>query len=1066
MAGYKSDFAGNVDYAFGGRTRDIAGNLERGVANATAGAGGLAATVKQAAAARRSIKDLTTEMNAWQQAQAQVAQGTPQWVALQQKIDGVRKSIGGLQKDMRQMPFDVLEKGFGKLTKGLIGFNTSLLAIGFDFLIDSIKRVYELQERWTKAVGGFNMKIGGSTVGLKSMTKAAVSLSGQLRGLTNGDIADAIQGFGEFNDALGSTTDKAVKFAQTSLQLSRGFDLGWSGAGKLVKGLSSMGDGVGDVDETMKDLVKGANAAGVSTNMVAKDVEEASTYMVRFGKENQKMFVQGAAYARKYGISIGEVQKSVEGLDMFDEATKTAAKLNTVFGTMINSMDLMMEDDPAKRLETIRQQFLAQGATYDKLTPKQRRFLSETLHLNEEQTAALLDQKNANQSYADFQAKAAAKEKAEISAKKLMQQQLQATSQTMYAFGAAFDRITVAIANAIKPLLRVFGLASDGNKKFKSFGEVMASVTTTVESFFNSLAKDPKWQSFMEELGHDLQRAGAGLKEFVMDGRAAQLVGDIASGMHSFYNTVRDLAMKAVPFFKPVLDVILTLSNHIGLLATAWGGLKLFNGLGGINGLGGKGLSLLGKGMGALGGGSKLLGAGRLGFAGAAGAAGAAVGGTGAGIGSGVGGLIGSFFGPIGMAAGPILGGILGHAIERAFFTKDKTAVERAHEQTLQTMEEESKKREQLTGVVDMATSHQEITDRIHNSQDRILQSMHDSAIKQTGQQLTLNSDEVDMLKSRRDELARFSKSSEVTRKLIDGLGAGSQLSASQLQDLLTAAQGSTDSLTRLRDVAKQQADLESAQLEVSGLGLKKESMESTQKLRDLQIKQAEADLKRMGGRVDVRNEVGSDIKDLYGGGGAKAVLQAISRRAATGGVAVDSKVLQRLEAEAKLDDLREQSEKGAQDLQRLQTDFVKQQTIITLRSAVRQDADFRTFAGSAGEKDKSPEQQMLDFLKTPEGLAAVGGEGGAALLREGNNFAPVSRAQALPSNSVFNTSPSPYVSNLPQQTNFAAPTGGSGPASPIVVNVNTHIDGKQVGRSSSVVSGMAQGLVWNPVGI
>src|SRR5690606_3486698 len=101
--------------------------------------------------------------------------------------------------------------------------------------------------------------------------------------------------------------------------------------------------------------------------------------------------IQGAAFARKFTISMNQVKSSVEGFDMFDNAAKTASKLNTAFGTMINSMDLMMEDEPIKRLEMIRQQFLAQGKTFDTLRPKQVRYLSETLKLSEDQVAALLD---------------------------------------------------------------------------------------------------------------------------------------------------------------------------------------------------------------------------------------------------------------------------------------------------------------------------------------------------------------------------------------------------------------------------------------------------------------------------------------------------------------------------------------------------------------------------------------------------------------------------------------------------------------------------------------------------
>lgn len=1036
MAGYRENFGANVDYAYSRGTRDIAGSLQRGLSNLASANSGLGKLTGEARSARKSISDLSERM-AGLRTDIVNATDPAQVSRLAREFDRVRESAESFKKALRQMPFDALERGIGKVTKGLIGMNAAIVGMGFDFLVNSIKRVYELQERWTRAIGGFNLRIGGMTAGLRGAQKAATSWSSTIRGLTDGDINEGIQMFADFTDAIGRTVEKGDRFEKFGLQLSRGFNLGGSGAGQLTKVMESIGDSADSASETIARMVKAANAAHVPTNLLAKDIQDSSVYMARFGKEAEKTFVTGAAWARKYTISMEQLRHAVEGLDMFDEAARTASKLNTAFGTMINSMDLMLEDDPAKRLEMIRQQFLAQGTTFEKLTPKQRRYLSESLKLTEDQTAALLSAQHAGESYSDFQEKAAKREKADLSAKQLMQRQLQATAQTMYAFGMAFDRVTVAIANAIKPLLKVLGLAGDGSKKFRSFGEVMESITTTVEAFFNSLAKNSRWNGWVSELAKDLQRAGSALQDFVLSGRAAEMVGDIARGMKQFYVTVRDLALRALPALHPLLDVFLMLSRHIKELTIAWAGLKVFNGLGGVNGLAGKGIGKMIAGSG----GALLKGAGRLGMAGASAGIGTAIGGTSAGIGAGLGSLVGGSFGPLGMVLGPILGGLAGKAVEAIFGSpKFRSELDRAHDDLAAAIEEETKRREAYTGVLDAVTAHQEAQDRARKASNDILRAMDEAAAKQQDKAITLNEQEADMLKARASELTLFGKNVKENRRLLESLAVGTKLTKGQLDSLMAGAEAYETELSKLRDTTKQQAELELSRLQVSALGQQKEALELTTKLREQELKQARAQLESMGG---------SFIKETgYGQNIHLTAQQIIDRKLQGVGPGLDKitdKDLKRLELEAKIDRLDLDNSKDQKRLLSLQTDFLRQQTVIELRRAIMSDANFLTFQKSQAEAGKTLDQQLVDFANS--GMSALANDPYAlSLLRDGSSFKGIAtgtRAQAVP------TGPVSTQVQVPPELNLAPSQSSSKPESSAAgstINVNLYADGQKLG--------------------
>lgn len=1053
MAGFRETFAANVDLAYGRGTRDITNTLERGVSHISSNSGGVLALARQAKATRDKVKDLNSEISNLKKAQAELNDDPAGWAKLQKNIDAANRGVTDLRKQLKQLPFEALEKGLGRVTKGLVAFNAALLATGLDFLVESIKRVYELQERWTKAIGGFNMRLGGMTAGLRGATKAATHWSSTIRGLTNGDINEGIQLFGDFTEAIGRTVEEGDRFERFGLQLARGFNLGGTGAGQLTKVLENIGNDADDATSAMKTMIAGANSAKVPVNLVAKDILESSTYMARFGKEGEKTFVTGAAWVRKYTITMNQLKGAVEGLDMFDEAAKTASKLNTAFGTMINSMDLMLEDDPAKRLEIIRQQFLAQGTTFDRLTPKQRRYLSETLKLTEDQTAALLDSKNANESYEEFQRKAQKREAADLAGKRLMERQLRATTQTMYAFGAAFDRITVAIANSIKPLLKVLGLAGQGDRDFKSFGEVMESITVTVEDFFKSLAKNDKWQTWIQRIAIDLRAAGAALQDWVEGGGAAKFVGDLAEGMRRFYVIVRDLVTYSIPKFKTLIEVVLELSKHITGLAIAWGATKAFNFLGGANGIAGKGIGAAAR---ALGGGSLLKGAGRLGFAGAAGAVGGAVGGTGAGIGAGVGSLVGGAFGPVGMVVGAVAGGILGKAIQWLIQSpKVKTANERVHEELNAAIESETKKREQFTGVLDAVKDHTEAQDRSRRASNDILRSMDEAAAKSKGHEITLSQSEADSLRARTSELALFGKSAGANRRLLDSLGAGSKLTKEQLDSLLRGASAYEDELAKLRDTTKQQADLELSRLQVSQVGQQKDALELTTRLKAQELKAAKDQLAAGGGSA-----LDSFLKQGWGGRQVRifeTAEQALAtiRTYPTEMQGTLKKQIAQLELEAKIDKLDLDNSRDQKRLLGLQTDFLRQQTIIELKRAVMSDAAFLEFQRDKGEEGKTLDQKLVDFVNS--GRSALGTDPYAlGLISEGTNL----KGLASGTSPQAQSSPIPFSSaqpvTVPRELNLLSTSPQASPVSTSNINVGVFLDGQKVG--STLVRGALTG--------
>jgi hypothetical protein len=1091
MAGYKETFGANVDYAYSRGVTDLTSKVQSGVQQFAGAGKGIAAFANQAKQATSSLVNLSKSMRDIKSEMEGVAD-PKKLRALTKEFKQAQKAAEHFKKQLIQMPFNKFEAGLGTLTKGLLTMNVNILKMGFSFLTNSIKRVYELQERWTHAIGGFNMKIGGMTKGMSGATKAATQWSSTIRGLTNGSIEEGIQMFGEFTVAMGRTVKAGDKFSKFGVQLARGFGIGGTQAGQISKVFENIGMSADDSAEAMKSSIKAANAADIPVNMLAEDLAKSSTYMARFGKEGQKTLIQGAAWARKYDIALDQLRQSVEGFDMFDEAARSSSKLNTAFGTMINSMDLMMEDDPAKRLEMIRQQMLSQGQTYDKLTPKQRRYFSETLKLSDEQTAALLDANNAGESYADFQVKAEKKQKDELAAKAMMQKMLVKTAQTMYSFGSAFDRVTKAIGRAIHPLLVTLGLASDGEKNFKGFGSVMENITKTVIKFFDSLAQNDKWKSFMKELAKDLLRAGSALKDFVMDGGAANLVGDIAKGMKSFYITVRDLAIKAAPLLRPLLDIFLKMSSYIKELGVGWIALKGFNMMGGVGGIssivellgggkgGGKGGGIMGK-IGGLAGGKvgKIGGMlGRGGIAGAVGGiAGGLIGGKGAGIGSALGGVIGTFLGPLGMALGPIVGGFIGKGIEKLFGSKakEKTQVEKAHEDLAKHAKESAKRVEEYGMIVEAGAERQKAVDAVRKASNTVIDQLAKKAKASKEKEIVLSAGEAKMISARAAELTRFSKGMGSSELMIKSLTEGSKLTRAQLDNLVKGAADYEKVVIGLKDASEKYLKLEEAKLQSSVLGAQKNSLEAQMKYDAADLKLMKADLAKAGGEIkDVtyrgdtmeskdsimdRFEMAQKYKtdanfrmesNANGGRYASDQADTFDKMKKT-----DAKAYKQLELSAAVRRREKENAENEKKLITMREVYAKQEAIINMRAQVMTSGLYADF--KAANPDISEGDMFKQFLsqKEAELTSLVGGERSYKLMSSDTNF-DMPKEKPFASGGVVTrptraligeAGPEAVIPLSRLRENLAG--GGSSSGSTMVTQIaEVTLDGQKVGRA------------------
>ena len=386
-----------------------------------------------------------------------------------------------------------------KVGEALMSLAIDSVFFSFELLHKGIMKVYDLLERTTKATGQFNLSLGGTTEGLDATRKAAWGVEGQMRSLTGGELGIGLKMWEETSHAVGFLGGEFDKITTKATLAGRALGIGGQQAGELAHTWIQLGDGAKSINQNMVSVSDASNLAGVSVADFGKEVVGVKGMMAAFGKTNEKVFLRSMAFAKKLGVSMQSLAKFADMTDTFDSTAEAAAKMNTVFGTNINSMELMLEQDPSKRLEQVRSAMKSQGKTWTNMSIQERKYFAQTMQMSEEEAAGVMENNMTLEKFREKEAKAAKRKK---NADEVIQAGLLKTAETLHNFGQSWDQVTAAIGRLLKPFLKVLGLAEDVNGKM-SFGKRMSEVFGKLVGFIDKIGSNKKVQKVIQSVAND-----------------------------------------------------------------------------------------------------------------------------------------------------------------------------------------------------------------------------------------------------------------------------------------------------------------------------------------------------------------------------------------------------------------------------------------------------------------------------------------------------------------------------------------------------------------------------------
>lgn len=202
----------------------------------------------------------------------------------------------------------------------------------------------------TGLFGQFNQQLTDSVAAAARFGKGAEEV-----GNTIGSLSDGMMNFTQLSDANQKT------LIDGSLALSQfGIDAGTAAKANDFL-MNSLGKSAEESVTYQKELVELGHEIGMSGAKLAEKFGTMAEDLAKYGDKAGDVFKNLAKTAKATGVEMSLLLNVAGKFDTFEGAAGAVGKLNAQMGTNLDAMSLLQEEDPAKRVEMLRDSFLATG---------------------------------------------------------------------------------------------------------------------------------------------------------------------------------------------------------------------------------------------------------------------------------------------------------------------------------------------------------------------------------------------------------------------------------------------------------------------------------------------------------------------------------------------------------------------------------------------------------------------------------------------------------------------------------------------------------------------------------
>jgi len=444
-------------------------------------------------------------------------------------------AASGIAKGMKNMGAQ-LEATIGQIkamASGLMNVGKSIISIPF------------------KILGGLTDMATAGGGGANEMRKAFEEVRGEFGSLASGEGKAVVDGFNDLTSAGGA-------LAQTGLSVASIYGRGKAGMAAALKDVAAlageagaafhmlsgsiadnagqmlmMNKGLGMSNAALVEMTRQAQNAGkdvgemltatasmaltmgdkfgISAKTMGKNMSALTENFEKLGKMSTKQLGATAAYMAKLGLEASDLLGVVDKFDNFEDAAGSVSHLNQAFGMQLDAMEMMNAENPAERIDMMRDAFHEAGKSVEDMTRQEKALLAEQMGLSVSAMENALAAENQGVSYEDLEAGAEEAEENSMS-----------QEEAMSKLADSIEKLTEGGGAGIKGFFDAFTKGfMRGMRQGEGFQELMGNIRESlnvVKKFGEAAGK--MFGDLMGEMG-----VWDGLKDIFDPGDIAGLLG-------------------------------------------------------------------------------------------------------------------------------------------------------------------------------------------------------------------------------------------------------------------------------------------------------------------------------------------------------------------------------------------------------------------------------------------------------------------------------------------------------------------------------------------------------------
>ena len=142
----------------------------------------------------------------------------------------------------------------------------------------------------------------------------------------------------------------------------------------------ALGIAAGDADDMMMRLTAHARDIEVEVGTFVDEFAAMAPELAALGDKAEQAFKDLGNTFKITGFEMQKILQLTSKFDTFEDAATMAGGLNAALGgNFVNAMDMMMETDPVRRFDMLRDAILNAGLTFESMHYYQRKFFAEQL---------------------------------------------------------------------------------------------------------------------------------------------------------------------------------------------------------------------------------------------------------------------------------------------------------------------------------------------------------------------------------------------------------------------------------------------------------------------------------------------------------------------------------------------------------------------------------------------------------------------------------------------------------------------------------------------------------------